>query len=88
PGIPFSPGAGALLISFYNLVEIEMSKGGRFVHLKAFASRAWGNAVRVATVLAFFEGVEAVTAELMQSGIKMAEYSLSEWERYSGYVER
>ena len=25
---------------------------------------------------------------MMQSGIKMAEYSLSEWERYSGFVER
>ena len=32
--------------------------------------------------------IEAVTAELMASGIKMAEYSLSEWERYSGVVER
>ena len=88
PVIPLSPDAETLLINFYNMVESEMSKGGRFVHLKAFASRAWGNAVRVATVLAFFEGKEAVTAELMQSGIKMAEYSLSEWERYSGYVER
>lgn len=88
PVIPLSPDAETLLINFYNMVESEMSKGGRFVHLKAFASRAWGNAVRVATVLAFFEGIEAVTAELMQSGIKMAEYSLSEWERYSGYVER
>lgn len=88
PVIPLSPDAETMLLTFYNMVESEMSKGGRFVHLKAFATRACGNAVRVATVLTFFEGKEAVTPELMQSGIKMAEYSLSEWERYSGFVER
>lgn len=88
PVIPLTHEAETMIIDFYNMVETEMNKGGRFAHLTAFANRAWVNAVRVATVLAFFESSEAITADIMASGIKMAEYSLSEWERYSGYVER
>ncbi len=55
--------------------------------LKAFASRIVEQATRIATVLAFFEGIEAINPQLMASAIKLAQYSLDEWERYNGITE-
>ncbi|WP_434353564.1 DUF3987 domain-containing protein [Psychrobacter sp. HD31] len=87
PVIPLTDEADTLAMNFYNDIEKKVGRAGKFVHLKSFAGRALPNAIRIATVLAFFEGSEAITPELMVSGIKLAEHSLMEWERYGGYTD-
>ncbi len=76
-----------MLLDLYNQTESQLCKSGRYAHFKAFASRIVENATRIATVLAFFEGIEAITPQLMASAIKLAQYSLDEWERYNGVTE-
>ncbi len=87
PVIPLSEQAETMLLELYNRTESQMSKNGRYAHFKPFASRTVEHAIRIATVLAFFEGIEAITPNLMQSGIQLAQYSLDEWERYNVKVE-
>ncbi len=88
PVIPLSEEAETMLLDLYNRTESQMSKSGRYAHFKPFASRTVEHAIRIATVLAFFEGIEAITPNLMQSGIQIAQYSLDEWERYNGFIEQ
>lgn len=88
PVMPMSQEAEVMLMELNNTTERQMGKAGRYAHFKPFASRACEHATRVSTILAFFEGMEAVDGNLMQSAIKLVQYSLDEWERYSGFIER
>lgn len=87
PVINLTPEADTLAMEFYNKTELEVKRSGKYAHLKPFADRALPNAVRIATVLAFFEGKKVITPELMTSGIKIAQHSLDEWQRYNIFIE-
>lgn len=88
PVMPMTQEAEVMLMELNNDTERQMGKAGRYAHFKPFASRACEHATRISTILAFFEGMEAVDGNLMQSAIKLVQYSLDEWERYSGFIER
>lgn len=88
PVMPLTQEAEIMLMELNNNTERQMGKAGRYAHFKAFASRVCEHATRVATVLAFFEGLEVVNADIMASAIRLAQYSLDEWERYNGFIER
>lgn len=85
--IPITPEAQPLLLGLYNATEQEQAKAGQYAHMKAFAARSAELATRVATVLAFFEGMTAITVDIMQSAITLVRYSLDEWERYGDGIE-
>lgn len=85
--LPLDPEAEKLAAALYVETELAQGKGGRFEFLRPFAARAEENARRVATVLAYFEGLPSITPEIMQAACRIIRYSLNEWRRYSDSAE-
>lgn len=70
-------------LAFYNECEIQQNKGGKYEHIQPFASRASQLARRLATVFAFFQGEQEITAQTMQGACDIIRHSLGEWLRYA-----
>jgi hypothetical protein len=85
--LPLDAEAAAMAAALYEETERAQGKGGQFEFLRPFAARAEENARRVATVLAYFEGLPSITPEIMQAACQIIRYSLNEWRRYSDSAE-
>ncbi|RFS27795.1 DUF3987 domain-containing protein [Acinetobacter sp. SWAC5] len=81
--IQFDTEAYQIDLDFYNECELNQAKGKPYESIKPFASRASQLARRLATVLAYFEGEQYITAHIMQSACSMLRHSLAEWIRYA-----
>jgi len=77
--IPMNDEAKEIDSEFYNMFEELQGKGKRYEYLQAFASRASQLARRLATVFAYFEGLQWIDASTL-TGVK---HSLNEWATYS-----
>lgn len=72
-----------LWLEFYNGVESELDKSGKYAEVCPFASRAGELARRIATVLAGFEGFSTINDDMMSRACHLTQHSLNEWLRYS-----
>lgn len=81
--IQFDTEAYQIDLDFYNECELNQVKGKPYESIKPFASRASQLARRFATVLAYFEGEQYITAHTMQSACSVVRHSLAEWIRYA-----
>lgn len=68
---------------FYNLFEQLQGKGKQYEYLQAFASRASQLARRLATVFAYFEGLQWIDAKTLSGACEIVKHSLSEWAMYA-----
>ena len=63
-------------------IENRQAKGQALEYLKAYASRMAENASRIASLMAFFEGRNTITANDIHRAFMLVEYSTSERLRY------
>lgn len=75
--------AKAVDLEFYNLFESLQADGKCFAYLQAFASRGSQLARRLATIFAYFEGQQSISAKTLRGACEIIQYSLNEWHRYS-----
>ncbi|WP_151958973.1 DUF3987 domain-containing protein [Acinetobacter junii] len=81
--IQLSSQADMIDLAFYNECEEQQLKGGKYEHIQPFASRASQLARRLATVFAFFQNEQEITAQTMQGACDIIRHSLGEWLRYA-----
>lgn len=81
--IPMNDEARAIDLEFYNLFEQLQGKGKQYEYLQAFASRASQLARRLATVFAYFEGLQWIDAKTLKGACEVVKHSLSEWAMYA-----
>ena len=55
----------------------------RYEYLQAFASRASQLARRLATVFAYFEGLQWIDAKTLKGAFEVVKHSLNEWAMYA-----
>lgn len=82
PILRLNEDATQVWVDFRNEIEGEIGPLGMLASLKPFASRGAEQALRLATVMGCFEGVEHIDGNLMERACKLARYSLLEWLRY------
>jgi len=70
-------------LDFYNEIERLQAKGQHYEYLQAFASRASQLARRLATVFAYFEGLNEIDVSTLSSACDVMRHSLGEWARYA-----
>jgi hypothetical protein len=83
PILEMSLSAKKAFIGIYNLIEGSQSSTGKFSNLGAEASRAGELIIRLATVFAFFEGMDQVQEQHIDNASKIVLHSLEEWLKYS-----
>lgn len=81
--IPMNEDARQIDLAFYNMFEGLQGKGKRYEYLQAFASRASQLARRLATVFAYFEGLQWIDASTLTGACEVVKHSLNEWATYS-----
>lgn len=81
--IPMNDEAKEIDASFYNMFEELQGKGKRYEYLQAFASRASQLARRLATVFAYFEGIQWIDAKTLTGAYEVVRHSLNEWAMYA-----
>lgn len=81
--IPMNEEARQIDLAFYNMFEELQGKGKRYEYLQAFASRASQLARRLATVFAYFEGLQWIDASTLKGACEVVKHSLNEWAMYS-----
>ena len=81
--IPMNDEAREIDASFYNMFEELQGKGKRYEYLQAFASRASQLARRLATVFAYFEGLQWIDAKTLTGACEVVKHSLNEWAMYA-----
>ncbi|NCI78936.1 DUF3987 domain-containing protein [Acinetobacter kanungonis] len=81
--IPMNDEAREIDASFYNMFEELQGKGKRYEYLQAFASRASQLARRLATVFAYFEGIQWIDAKTLTGACEVVKHSLNEWAMYA-----
>lgn len=81
--LPMSDEAREIDQEFYNMFELLQGKGKRYEYLQAFASRASQLARRLATVFAYFEGLQWIDAKTLKGACEVVKHSLNEWEMYA-----
>ena len=81
--IPMNDEAREIDASFYNMFEELQGKGKRYEYLQAFASRASQLARRLATVFAYFEGIQWIDAKTLTGACEIVKHSLNEWAMYA-----
>ena len=81
--IPMNEEAIAIDTEFYNVIESLQRVGKRFEYLQAFASRASQLARRLATVFAYFEGLQQIDGKTLQGACEVVKHSLNEWAMYA-----
>ena len=70
-------------VDFRNEIESHLGLLGKFAGIKPFANRGAEQALRLATVLGCFEGIEQIDDDCMRRACMLVRYSLSEWLRYT-----
>lgn len=83
PVLQLSGPALEIWMEFYNEIEGEQSALGKYANLRPFASRSAEIVRRIATVLAFFEGLDSIDGACIARAVDLVRYSLSEWSRYA-----
>ena len=81
--IPMNEDARQIDLAFYNMFEELQGKGKRYEYLQAFACRASQLARRLATVFAYFEGLQWIDASTLTGACEVVKHSLNEWATYS-----
>ncbi|MFC2993935.1 DUF3987 domain-containing protein [Acinetobacter sichuanensis] len=81
--IPMSEQAREIDLAFYNMFEELQGKGKCYEYLQAFASRASQLARRLATVFAYFEGLQEIDGKTLQGACGVIKHSLNEWAMYT-----
>lgn len=81
--IPMNEQAREIDLAFYNMFEELQGKGKRYEYLQAFASRASQLARRLATIFAYFEGLQWIDASTLTGACEVVKHSLNEWASYS-----
>lgn len=81
--IPMNEDARQIDLAFYNMFEELQGKGKRYEYLQAFASRASQLARRLATVFAYFQGLQWIDASTLTGACEVVKHSLNEWATYS-----
>ncbi|TEU27179.1 DUF3987 domain-containing protein [Acinetobacter seifertii] len=69
-------------LDFYNECELLQAKDNIYEYIRPFSSRASEISRRVAANLAFFNGDEEISGEIMKCSCELVRYSLKEWLRY------
>jgi len=83
PVLDLDDAAIELWANFKNKIESELGTLGKFAGIKPFANRGAEQALRLATVLGCFKGLERINVDCMNRACQLAWYSLSEWLRYT-----
>lgn len=81
--LPINDEAREIDQEFYNMFEVLQGKGKRYEYLQAFASRASQLARRLATVFAYFEGLQWIDAKTLKGACEVVKHSLNEWAMYA-----
>ncbi|PJI36519.1 DUF3987 domain-containing protein [Acinetobacter pseudolwoffii] len=81
--LPMNDEAKEIDQEFYNMFELLQGKGKRYEYLQAFASRASQLARRLATVFAYFEGLQWIDAKTLKGACEVVKHSLNEWAMYA-----
>ena len=81
--LPMNEEAKEIDAAFYNMFEELQGKGRRYEYLQAFASRASQLARRLATVFAYFEGLQWIDAKTLKGACEVVKHSLNEWAMYA-----
>ena len=81
--LPMNDEAREIDQEFYNMFEVLQGKGKRYEYLQAFASRASQLARRLATVFAYFEGLQWIDAKTLRGACEVVKHSLNEWAMYA-----
>ncbi|MGX9609150.1 DUF3987 domain-containing protein [Acinetobacter sp. T63] len=81
--LPMSDEAREIDQEFYNMFELLQGKGKRYEYLQAFASRASQLSRRLATVFAYFEGLQWIDAKTLKGACEVVQHSLNEWAMYA-----
>ncbi|WP_257229839.1 MULTISPECIES: YfjI family protein [unclassified Acinetobacter] len=81
--IPMNEEAIEIDAAFYNIFESLQGAGKRYEYLQAFASRASQLARRLATVFAYFEGLQQIDGKTLQGACEVVKHSLNEWAMYA-----
>ena len=81
--LPMNDEARDIDQEFYNMFEVLQGKGKRYEYLQAFASRASQLARRLATVFAYFEGLQWIDAKTLKGACEVVKHSLNEWAMYA-----
>lgn len=81
--LPMNDEAKDIDQEFYNMFEVSQGKGKRYEYLQAFASRASQLARRLATVFAYFEGLQWIDAKTLKGACEVVKHSLNEWAMYA-----
>ena len=68
--LPMNDEAREIDQEFYNMFEVLQGKGKRYEYLQAFASRASQLARRLATVFAYFEGLQWIDAKTLKGLVR------------------
>tara|TARA_R110001599_G_C12275986_1_gene662390 strand:- start:12645 stop:14126 length:1482 start_codon:yes stop_codon:yes gene_type:complete len=78
--IPLTPEAKEHWVISYDIIEGNLCKGGELIGIKATASKAAENIIRIAGVLALIENIEADQIELnhIEKAVILGQYYLSE----------
>jgi hypothetical protein len=83
PVLQLDAKARQIWVDFSNEVEAETGALGKFASLRPFANRGAEQALRLASVLGCFEGIEEIDGTCMLRACALVRYSLSEWQRYT-----
>ncbi len=81
--LPMNDEAREIDQEFYNMFEALQGKGKCYEYLQAFASRASQLARRLATVFAYFEGLQWIDAKTLKGACEVVKHSLNEWALYA-----
>ena len=81
--IPMNEQAKKIDLVFYNKIEELQVKGKRYEYLQPFASRASQLARRLATIFAYFQGLQRIDATTLKGACEIVLHSLNEWARYA-----
>lgn len=83
PVLELDTQARQIWVDFSNEIEAATGTLGKLSGLRPFANRGAEQALRVATVLGYFEGIEQIDSDCLRRACSLVRYSLSEWLRYS-----
>lgn len=67
---------------YYNYFETSQLPNGPYGYIQAFASRACQLARRLATVFAYFEGLQNIDAKTLTGACEIIKHSLNSWLMY------
>jgi hypothetical protein len=84
PVLKLTKSAKRLWVQFHDYCDKEAGAGGELEIVKGLANKAPEHAARLAGVLAVFEDETSISVELLESGIKLMNYYLTEAVRIAG----